>query len=61
VGVCVNEPVAYVQFADSKTRPVFEDERGQYVMADDSEPIYGVWYIPPEECRIPIVVFNGKP
>jgi len=36
-------------------RPVFEDERGQYVIADDGEPIYGVWYILPEECQVPIV------
>jgi len=54
----MNQLVAYTQFVDDKTRPVFEHPSGQYVIADDGEAIYGVWYIPPEECHIPLVVID---
>jgi hypothetical protein len=34
---------------DCSRQPVYEDERGQYVVNDDGQRVPGVWYIPPEE------------
>ena len=49
----MSDPIAYVEFVDRKARPVFEDARGQYVVADNGEPLYGTWYIPPEDDVLP--------
>ena len=49
--------IAYVTFVDDTKRPVFEELGGrQYVLDDDAERVYGVWYIPPEETNPPIIV-----
>jgi hypothetical protein len=51
------EPVAYIEFTDGLRRPVFEEPDGrQYVLDDDGEPVYGVWFIPREECDLPVIV-----
>jgi hypothetical protein len=50
------EPIAYVEFADGVRRPVFDDGKRQYVLDDDGEPTYGVWFIPRDECDLPIIV-----
>jgi hypothetical protein len=50
------EVVAYTLFTDGVMRPVYEDERGQYVIDDDECKVRGVWYIPHEECILPIIV-----
>jgi hypothetical protein len=50
------EPVAYVEFIAGVRLPVFDDGKRQYVLDDDGEPIYGVWYIPRDECDVPIIV-----
>jgi hypothetical protein len=42
------EPVCFTEFADGLMRPVFEDARGQYVIDDDGEPVYGIWFLAPE-------------
>jgi len=47
--------VAYVEFTDG-LRPVFEGSAGQYVFDDDGQKIRGVWYIPREECDVPVIV-----
>ena len=44
-----SQPIASVEFSDGTTRLVYEDAHGQYVMDDQGEPIYGVWYVPREE------------
>ena len=36
------------EFVDGSTRIVFEDARGQYVLDDDEERVYGVWLLPDE-------------
>jgi hypothetical protein len=36
------------RFVDGETRLVFEDERGQFVLDDDAQPVYGVWLVPEE-------------
>jgi hypothetical protein len=44
------EAIAHVEFTDGIQRPVYEDERGQFVLDDEGIRVGGVWYIPPEEC-----------
>ena len=50
------QPVAYVRFTDTEWRPVYEDDRGQFVIDEDECKVRGVWYIRPEECVLPIMV-----
>ena len=59
----MNEPpaIAYILCTDGTVRPVFEDERGQYVIDEDQCKVRGVWYIPPEECVLPIIVEPSGP
>ncbi|HKB40021.1 MAG TPA: hypothetical protein VKD72_26530, partial [Gemmataceae bacterium] len=48
--------VAHVEFTDGQRRPVWEDERGQYVVDEDGTKVRGVWLILPDEADSPIVV-----
>ncbi len=51
------EPIAYIECEDGTRRAVFEDFGGrQYLLDDEGEPVYGVWYIPRGECDRPIIV-----
>jgi hypothetical protein len=51
------EPVAQIEFTVGELRPVFETSSGQqYVLDDDGNRVYGIWFIPPEECDCPVVV-----
>jgi hypothetical protein len=52
------EPIAFVEFIAGV--PVYDDGRRQYVLDDDGEPIYGVWFIPREECDQPIIIDQGR-
>jgi hypothetical protein len=53
----VDEPVAHVEFTEGALRPVFEStDGGQYVIGDDGERVYGVWYILREEFDAPAIV-----
>lgn len=52
----MREPIAYTEVVDGVWRPVYADERGQYVIDDDGMRVSGAWFIPREECDIPIVV-----
>jgi hypothetical protein len=54
------EPVTYVEFIAGVRLPVFDDGQRQYVLDVDGEPIYGVWYIPPEETVVPIIVHGRE-
>jgi hypothetical protein len=52
--------VAYVEFVDGIRREVFEEPDGrQYVLDGDDQPIYGIWFIPREECDPPLIVDAG--
>jgi hypothetical protein len=31
------------RFTDGEIRIVYQDERGQFVLDEDLEPVYGVW------------------
>lgn len=55
--------IAYIWFADGVKRPVYQSADGrQYVVDDEGEKVYGVWYIPPEERTGPdIIVQCGPP
>jgi hypothetical protein len=50
------EPVAYQLFADGNRRPIFDNGQRQWVVDNDGNKVYGVWYVPREECDTPIVV-----
>lgn len=49
--------IAYADFLDGIRRAVFEEPGGrQYVIDNDGEKAYGVWYIPREESDCLIIV-----
>jgi hypothetical protein len=49
--------IAYTTFLDGSKQPVFQELGGrQYVLDNDSEQVYGTWFIPPEEAVPPIIV-----
>lgn len=51
------EPIAYIDFTDGTRRPVYQDNRGQYVVDADGTRVRGVWFIPrDEDCAVPAVV-----
>ena len=52
------EAVAYVRFTDGVMRPVYEDERGQFVVDADECRIRGLWYLPRDEYDPPTVVLG---
>src|SRR5258706_3915961 len=49
------KPIAFVQFTDGM-RPVYEENGRQFTYDNEGERVYGVWYIPPDECIIPMIV-----
>jgi hypothetical protein len=53
----MSDPViGHRRFVDGTNRPIYLDERGQYVL-DDCEPIYGIWLLPEEDaCDLPLIV-----
>lgn len=51
-----SEPVAFIEFAGGPMRPVYEDDRSQYVFDDDGNRIDGTWYIPKSEFDTPTIV-----
>lgn len=49
--------VAYIWFTHRVQRAVYQQPDGrQYVLDDEGEKIYGVWYIPPEERTGPDII-----
>jgi hypothetical protein len=50
------EPIAFIEFAGGAMRPVFEDGDRQYVIDDDGDRVYGVWFIPRDPTDEPIIV-----
>jgi hypothetical protein len=53
----IGQIIGYQHFVDGTRRPIFLDAKGQYVLDDDCERVYGVWLIPEEECcDLPIIV-----
>jgi hypothetical protein len=58
-GTDMDEYVATIQFSDGVWHPVYEEGDGrQYVIDDDGEKVYGVWFIPPGEPS-PTVIVNA--
>jgi hypothetical protein len=50
--------IAWVEFNDGPMRPVYEDVDGrQFVIDDDGQWVYGVWFIPPE-CDEPVISYG---
>ena len=52
------QPIASVEFSDGTTRLVFEDAHGQYVLDEQGEAWYGLWYVPREELK---AMFGDRP
>ena len=50
--------VAYVEFVGGIMRPVYE-ELGTF-FDDNGERVYGVWFIPREECDRPSLLTTGR-
>jgi hypothetical protein len=48
--------MGYREFVDGACRAVFENMRGQYVMADDGERIYGTYLTPEVESPWPSIL-----
>jgi hypothetical protein len=50
--------IAQVDFVDGIRRPVFEQLDGrQYVLSDEGERLFGVWFIPPDGgIDLPVIV-----
>jgi hypothetical protein len=54
----MDDHVADVEFNDAVRRAVYQDSQGrQYVIDASGEPVYGVWYIPPDE-PLPCVIVD---
>jgi hypothetical protein len=41
-----------VIFVDGTTRQICEDARGQHVLDDDGQHVYGVWFVPEEQVSL---------
>ena len=50
------EPITHIEFADGPLRPVYEADGRQFVVTDHGKRVYGVWYIPPDDDPVPLVV-----
>ena len=49
--------VADICLDDDCTRAVFEQPNGrQYVLDDEGAPMFGVWFIPPDDADVPVIV-----
>jgi hypothetical protein len=49
--------ISCIRLVDNADCPVFEQPDGrQYVLDDDGDCVYGVWFIPRDECNAPIIV-----
>jgi hypothetical protein len=44
--------VAYREFVDGSMRPVYADGKRQYVINDDGDRVYGVFFVPRDEAKI---------
>jgi hypothetical protein len=55
-----DQAIGHRLFVDGADRPVYRDERGQYVLAD-GERVHGIWLLPEDEpCDLPLIV-DGLP
>jgi hypothetical protein len=49
--------VADTVFTDGVWRAVYEQPDGrQYVIDDDGEPVFGIWFIPRDDADVPVIV-----
>ena len=55
--------VAYTNFILGQRRPVYETpDMRQYVIGDDGEQVWGVWFIPKDQPDVPaVVILPGVP
>jgi hypothetical protein len=48
----IGQVIGYREFVDGARRPIYLDPKGQYVLDDNCERIYGVWLIPKRNATI---------
>ena len=53
-----SQPIASIELSAGTTRLVYEDAHGQYVIGDEGEPVFGVWYVRREELN---AMFGPQP
>jgi hypothetical protein len=51
--------VGHQLFADGVPRPVYEDERGQFI-EDDGERVDGVWLVPEEDLAHTLLIVGSS-
>ena len=42
----IGQVIGYRMFPDGALRIIYEDNQGQYIVNDDGQRVYGVWFIP---------------
>jgi hypothetical protein len=52
------EPLAFQLLTDGTRRPIYDDGVSQWVEDENGKRVYGMWYIPREECDAPIVILD---
>jgi hypothetical protein len=58
----ISEPICRTLFTDGVWRPVYESPGDrQYVIDDDGQRLYGVWYVPPDADPPLIVEQEARP
>jgi hypothetical protein len=58
-GAMTPKVVGHRQFTDGVTRPVYEDERGQFI-EEDGDRVDGVWLVPEEDGADTPVIVEAK-
>jgi hypothetical protein len=53
--------IGYRYFVDGPRRPIYEDAHGQYVLNDDGERVYGLYFLLEEECCDVSVIVARSP
>lgn len=48
--------IGHCKFADGAMRPIYDDGRRQNVIDDDGYGVFGVWLIPEDEPKLPLIV-----
>jgi hypothetical protein len=48
--------IAYREFVDGSVRPIYDDGKRQYVINDDGDHVYGVFFITRDETDLPLIV-----
>jgi hypothetical protein len=48
--------ISFRYIVNGPRRPIYEDAEGQYVLNDDGERLYGLFFFSEECCDLPVIV-----